>query len=75
LFLKAAQSLGIDPQDGWVVEDSINGLKGATKAGCKVIITHHPITAHYDFKDAMLVEDSMEKVMHRIQTWNENVVL
>jgi putative hydrolase of the HAD superfamily len=71
LFVKAAQSLGKDPQDCWVIEDSVHGLKGATKAGCKVIITHHPITAHSDFKDAMLVEDSMEKVLHRIQKWNQ----
>jgi hypothetical protein len=41
------------------------------KQAAKVIVTHHTITAHYDFKGAVMVEDSMEKVLHRIQKWNE----
>ncbi|CAB9501770.1 Putative phosphatase YhcW [Seminavis robusta] len=67
LFLKAAQLLNQDPKTCWVIEDSKNGLIGGIKAGAKVIITHHPITAHLDFTGALLVEDSMERVLERIK--------
>ena len=37
IFLKAAQSLGLQPEECLAVEDSINGIKAASAAGIKCI--------------------------------------
>ncbi len=37
IFLKAAELLGLKPEECLVIEDSTNGLKAAKAAGCKAI--------------------------------------
>lgn len=46
-YLLAAERLGVDPRDAWVVEDSPTGLAAARAAGCHTIgiTTNHPRSA------------------------------
>jgi beta-phosphoglucomutase len=37
IFLKAAQKLGLKPEECLVVEDAVNGVKAAKAAGCKCL--------------------------------------
>jgi len=60
LFLKAAQALNTHPQQCWVIEDSLNGLKAAQAANIPAIITHHRITAHSDFSSAYAVYENCQ---------------
>lgn len=34
VFLVAMEKLGVQPQDCWIIEDSVNGLRAAKAAGC-----------------------------------------
>ena len=38
IFLCSAERLGLDPEECYVIEDSINGIKAANTAGCKPIM-------------------------------------
>ncbi len=38
VFLKCAAKLGVDPQDCIVLEDSYNGIRAGSSAGCKAIM-------------------------------------
>ncbi|MGC4045760.1 MAG: HAD-IA family hydrolase [Armatimonas sp.] len=60
LFLLACQALHVEPQNAIVIEDSENGVKAARAAGCYVIATPNPMTAHMDFSQADLVLESLE---------------
>ena len=43
IYLLAAQKLGVEPANCWVIEDSLQGIKSGQSAGCKVagITTSH----------------------------------
>lgn len=38
IFLKAAAEIGLAPKDCYVFEDSYNGIRGASKAGCAPVM-------------------------------------
>ena len=55
IYLLAVQSLGLDPADTLVVEDSRNGLLAATRAGLRCVVTVNGYTRREDFGEAVLV--------------------
>lgn len=61
LFLLACEALQVEPQNAVVIEDSENGVKAARAAGCYVIATPNPMTAHMDFSQADLILESLDK--------------
>ncbi|WP_340626525.1 hypothetical protein [Nitrosomonas eutropha] len=50
-------------EDCIAIEDSENGLKSATAAGIKTIITTSEYTRQQDFNNAALVLEDLENVM------------
>ncbi|MXS80751.1 MULTISPECIES: HAD family hydrolase [Nitrosomonas] len=55
--------LGLPAEDCIAIEDSENGLKSATAAGIKTIITTSEYTRQQDFNNAALVLEDLENVM------------
>lgn len=37
IYVLAAQKLGVNPSNCWVIEDSLQGIKSGQSAGCKVV--------------------------------------
>lgn len=56
--------LGLPAEECIAIEDSENGLKSATAAGIKTIITTSEYTRQQDFSNATLVLESMIKTPH-----------
>lgn len=59
IYLHALSVLGISPDDAIVVEDSENGLRSATTAGLRTVVTVSSYTASEDFSAAALVVSSL----------------
>ncbi|NQV46681.1 MAG: HAD-IA family hydrolase [Rhodospirillaceae bacterium] len=55
VYLWVLDRLGLDAADCLALEDSANGLKAASAAGLKTVITACPYTAHHDFGGALRV--------------------
>lgn len=55
LFLKAAQSLGLQPNQTMVIEDSLNGVKAGKSAGAFTVAVPNTITQHLDLSQADVV--------------------
>lgn len=60
VFLKAAELLGVEPEECLVIEDSANGLIAADRAGMRCIVVPNQITRSMDFRGAYKVVDSLE---------------
>ena len=56
IFLKAAEMLGMKPEESIVVEDSINGIKAGYNAGMRVV--HVP--------DTIMIDDDIRKLTYRV---------
>jgi HAD superfamily hydrolase (TIGR01509 family) len=52
IYLKAAEGLGLQPEDCLVVEDAVSGIKSGKKAGCKCL----GVTTSFD-ADALIKAD------------------
>ena len=52
IYLKAAEGLGLQPEDCLVVEDAVSGIKSGKKAGCKCL----GVTTSFD-ADALIEAD------------------
>ncbi|KQQ03780.1 MULTISPECIES: HAD-IA family hydrolase [unclassified Rathayibacter] len=59
IYELALTSLGVDPADAVVIEDSANGLRAAVAAGLTTVVTVSSFTAEEDFSGAALVVDSL----------------
>ncbi|WKK70686.1 HAD-IA family hydrolase [Rathayibacter oskolensis] len=59
IYELAVSSLGVEPSDAVVVEDSANGLRAAVAAGLTTVVTVSSFTAREDFSGASLVVDSL----------------
>lgn len=62
-FIKGSESLSLQPQMCWAVEDSISGLRSAQVAGCKTIA----ILTHYEksqLPNADLYVEDLSEVLH-----------
>jgi len=55
IYLLAVRSLGLDPADTLVVEDSRNGMLAATRAGLPCLVTVNGYTEQETFDEAVLV--------------------
>lgn len=62
IFLRAAELIGIKPENCLVIEDSANGVKGAIQAGMKCIGYNNPDSGNQDLSSANLVLDSFDKL-------------
>lgn len=68
IFLKAAEKLGIDPKEAYIIEDSFNGIKAAHEANAFPVMVpdmlepNEEISAlcHRIFKDLLEVKDYFE---------------
>ncbi|MDO5402104.1 MAG: HAD family phosphatase [Eubacteriales bacterium] len=56
IFLKAAEEIGVEPENIIVIEDSINGIKAGFAAGMRVV--HVP--------DTIIIGDDIRKLTYRI---------
>ncbi|KYD10001.1 HAD family hydrolase [Heyndrickxia sporothermodurans] len=59
LYLKAVDSLNINPSEAIAFEDSLNGLQAALAAGLKCVIVPNPVTEHLAFENHHLRLQSM----------------
>ncbi len=59
VYQLALRSMGLDPADVVVVEDSANGLRASTAAGLTTVVTVSSMTAEEDFTGAALVVSSL----------------
>ena len=59
LFLTAAESLGVQPHEALVFEDSHNGLQAALAAKIPCVAVPNRVTGNSDFTQAVLVLQSM----------------
>jgi HAD superfamily hydrolase (TIGR01509 family) len=59
IYELVVRDLGLDAARTLVVEDSRNGLRAATGAGLRCLITVNPLTEHEDFSEAVLVVSSL----------------
>lgn len=55
LFLRAAEGLGVLPQETIVLEDSLNGVRAAKAAGAFTVAIPNTLTRHLDLSQADLV--------------------
>ena len=72
IFLKAAELVGIEPQNCLVLEDSNNGLIAGKRAGCKVIMIPDLVPAKQEVEsilDAKL--EDLEQVIDWLQVIND----
>lgn len=60
LFLRAAQGLGVSPQETIVLEDSQNGVRAAKSAGAFTVAIPNALTQHLDLSQADLVLTSLD---------------
>lgn len=59
IYLLAVQRLGLKPEECVALEDSEMGLKAATAAGVKAVVTVNSDTLEQDFAEASLVVSSL----------------
>jgi len=62
LFIHAAESLGMGPEEVVIFEDSLNGLRAAMAAGMRCIVAPGPMTRHLDFTGAWRRVESLAEV-------------
>ena len=59
IFLNAANKLGYDPKECFVIEDALKGLNAANKAGIPCIILRNELNQNIEFKSAEMVFPSL----------------
>ena len=62
LFVHAAESLGAQPDEVVIFEDSLNGLRAALAAGMRCIVVPGPMTRHLEFDGAFRRVQSLAEV-------------
>ena len=62
VFLLAAERIGVNPRDCFVVEDSENGVKAAKSAGMKALGYVNPTSGNQCLDMADVVTDDFRKV-------------
>lgn len=71
IFLKAAEQIGLPPEECVVFEDAPAGVEAACSAGMRVIgvlTTHKP---HYLRRADLLIEDFSQLTVRDFVTWAE----
>ena len=62
IYLMAAKTLGVDPNDCVAIEDATNGVKSARAAGMKVIAFKDPNHNIQDLSEADLIVNSFTEL-------------
>ena len=72
IFLKAAEKLGVDIKECLVLEDSINGIKGGSSAGARVIMVPDTIEPTDEIREKVdAIEPDLEAVIEWISKENK----
>jgi beta-phosphoglucomutase-like phosphatase (HAD superfamily) len=71
VYLQMLQALKLKADECLAFEDSGNGLRAATAAGLRTIITPTRYTAHHDFGAALRVQPDLSKVnVAQLRSWH-----
>lgn len=62
IFIKAANTLGVEPQNCLVLEDAQNGVEAGYNAGMKVLAIPHEHSLNQDFSKANKVLNSLKEI-------------
>lgn len=62
IFLKAAELLGVKPEECLAVEDSGNGLEAAKRANMPCLVVPNEVTRYCDFEGYYRMADSLSQV-------------
>ena len=65
IFLRAASLLKVKPSDCWVLEDSVNGVIAAKKAGMKCIAFLNPNSGNQDLSKADKVVTTLKRLEYK----------
>jgi len=68
IYIKAANSLGLIPQECLVVEDAVSGIKAGKSAGCRCLAVTNSFTASA-LHEADWICDSLVKVPENALNW------
>ena len=70
IFLLAAQKMGVDPKDCFVIEDSVNGIKAGYSAGMKCIGIPDLVQFPEDIKGIMTAEfESLDEAIELFEKY------
>ncbi len=71
VYLQVLNDMGLQGSQCLAFEDSFNGLRAATAAGIRVIITPNSFTAHHDFTGALrVVPDLSQVALAHVRDWH-----
>ncbi|HUX59084.1 MAG TPA: HAD-IA family hydrolase [Bacteroidales bacterium] len=68
IYLKAAESLGLQPNECLVVEDAVNGVKAGKTAGCRCLALTTSFNAS-ELHEADWICESLIKVPGKVLNW------
>lgn len=68
IYLLAAQKLGVNPVNCWVIEDSMQGIKSGQAAGCQVIGITTSHTAE-ELSHTAIQSNDFEGLFEKLQTY------
>lgn len=67
IFLNAANKLGCEPAECFVLEDALKGLNAAKEAGMPCIILRNGLNQNIDFKNAEIVFPSLKDFVSALE--------
>jgi HAD superfamily hydrolase (TIGR01509 family) len=71
VYLQVLNDMGLQGTQCLAFEDSFNGLRAATAAGIRTIITPNSFTAHHDFTGALRVVPDLSQVeLAHVRNWH-----
>lgn len=71
VYLQVLKDMGLQGSQSLAFEDSFNGLRAATAAGIRTIITPNSFTAHHDFTGALRVVPDLSQVgLAHLRDWH-----
>lgn len=62
LFIKTVKCMQLEPHEVVALEDSLNGVSAAKKAGISVVVFPNLVTSYFNFENADLIVESLEKM-------------
>lgn len=72
VYLQVLRDMGLQASQCLAFEDSFNGLRAATAAGIRTIVTPNGFTAHHDFSGALRVVPDLGSVgLAHLRDWHD----